>query len=58
MHPDQIDVTVELRFADTDSTRQNLESEAQAARTLFGNTPFPSPEPVALGEPGFGYPLP
>jgi|ERR1022692_2241 aminoglycoside phosphotransferase (APT) family kinase protein len=35
-----------------------LQSEAQAARTLLGRTRFPTPEPVALGEPGAGYPLP
>ena len=33
-------------------------SEAQAARELLGRTRFPTPEPVALGEPGAGYPLP
>ncbi|RKR91942.1 aminoglycoside phosphotransferase (APT) family kinase protein [Micromonospora pisi] len=35
-----------------------LESEAEAARELFGRTRFPTPEPVALGRPGNGYPLP
>jgi aminoglycoside phosphotransferase (APT) family kinase protein len=35
-----------------------LQSEAQAARALLGRTRFPTPEPVALGEPGAGYPLP
>ena len=35
-----------------------LESEARAARELLGRTRFPTPEPVALGEPGAGYPLP
>lgn len=39
-------------------TRQQLESEAQAARTLLGRTRFPTPQPVALGAPGRGYPLP
>ncbi|MBO0806771.1 MAG: aminoglycoside phosphotransferase family protein [Actinobacteria bacterium] len=39
-------------------TRQWLESEARAARELLGRTRFPTPEPVALGEPGAGYPLP
>jgi aminoglycoside phosphotransferase (APT) family kinase protein len=34
------------------------ESEAQAARELLGRTRFLTPEPVALGEPGPGYPLP
>lgn len=39
-------------------TRQQLESEAQAARTLLGRTRFPTPQPVALAAPGRGYPLP
>lgn len=39
-------------------TRQQLELEAQAARTLLGRTRFPTPQPVALAAPGRGYPLP
>jgi aminoglycoside phosphotransferase (APT) family kinase protein len=39
-------------------TRRWLESEAQAARELLGRTRFATPEPVAIGEPGPGYPLP
>ncbi len=38
--------------------RRRLQSEALAARELPGRTRFPTPEPVALGEPGAGYPLP
>jgi aminoglycoside phosphotransferase (APT) family kinase protein len=38
--------------------RRQLESEARAARELAGRTRFRTPEPVALGEPGAGYPLP
>ncbi len=40
------------------STRRWLESEADAARELLGRTRFATPEVVALGEPGAGYPLP
>jgi aminoglycoside phosphotransferase (APT) family kinase protein len=47
-----------LRAGDADSTRRWLESEMQAARTLAARTRFPTPTPVALGEPGAGYPLP
>jgi aminoglycoside phosphotransferase (APT) family kinase protein len=47
-----------LRPADVERTRRWLESEAQAARELKGRTRFPTPEPVALGQPGAGYPLP
>ena len=38
--------------------RGELESEAQAARELLGRTRFPTPEPVAFGAPGPGYPMP
>jgi aminoglycoside phosphotransferase (APT) family kinase protein len=40
------------------SVRQWLESEAAAASELLGRTRFATPEVVALGEPGAGYPLP
>lgn len=41
-----------------ETARRWLESEAEAARELLGRTRFPTPEPVAIGEPGAGYPLP
>ena len=41
-----------------DSARRMLESEAGVARELAGRTRSATPEPVALGEPGVGYPLP
>ncbi|TQS28379.1 aminoglycoside phosphotransferase family protein [Microbispora sp. KK1-11] len=47
-----------LQPGPVDATRRWLESEAEAARELAGSTRFPTPEPVALGEPGVGYPLP
>jgi aminoglycoside phosphotransferase (APT) family kinase protein len=47
-----------LEPGDVTVTRRWLESEAQAARELSGCTRFLTPEPVALGEPGAGYPLP
>lgn len=40
------------------AARQWLESEAEAARELVGATAYATPEPVAIGEPGRGYPLP
>jgi aminoglycoside phosphotransferase (APT) family kinase protein len=40
------------------SVRRRLESEVAAARQLAGRTRFATPEPVAIGEPGAGYPLP
>ena len=47
-----------LQPADVASTRRLLESEAAAGRRLVGRTRFRTPEPVAIGEPGAGYPLP
>ncbi|MFY1633842.1 aminoglycoside phosphotransferase family protein [Solwaraspora sp. WMMB335] len=43
---------------DVDSVRRRLTREADAGRELAGRTRFPTPEPVALGQPGAGYPLP
>jgi aminoglycoside phosphotransferase (APT) family kinase protein len=47
-----------LREGSVEATRRQLTVEADAARELAGHTRFPTPAPVALGEPGFGYPLP
>lgn len=47
-----------LQPGEVAATRRWLQSEAQAARELLGRTRFRTPEPVALGEPGEGYPLP
>ncbi|WP_174864623.1 aminoglycoside phosphotransferase family protein [Streptomyces spinoverrucosus] len=47
-----------LRLADAAETRAVLEQEAQASAELAQVSPFPTPEPVALGEPGAGYPMP
>ncbi|WP_280466338.1 aminoglycoside phosphotransferase family protein [Nocardia brasiliensis] len=47
-----------LRAGDVESVLLSLQAEAVAARELFGRTRFRTPEPVAIGEPGAGYPLP
>jgi aminoglycoside phosphotransferase (APT) family kinase protein len=47
-----------LRPADPGAVRRELEAEARAARELAGRTRFRTPEPVAIGDPGAGYPLP
>lgn len=47
-----------LRPGDAAATRRRLESAAATARELAGRTRFATPEPVAIGEPGAGYPLP
>jgi aminoglycoside phosphotransferase (APT) family kinase protein len=47
-----------LRPGDPAAVRQELESETAAARELAGRTRFRTPEPVAIGDPAAGYPLP
>ena len=47
-----------LQPAGAGETRRALVAEARATRELLGATRFAVPEPVALGEPGHGYPLP
>jgi aminoglycoside phosphotransferase (APT) family kinase protein len=47
-----------LRGEDPDTVGRRLRSETDAARELVGRIRFPVPEPVALGQPGAGYPLP
>jgi aminoglycoside phosphotransferase (APT) family kinase protein len=47
-----------LRAADPGVVHDWLTAEAASAREFAGASPVPSPEPVAIGEPGHGYPLP
>lgn len=47
-----------LRAQDPHRARAWLEAEAAAARELAGVATVPTPRPVAIGEPGAGYPLP
>ena len=47
-----------LRPGDPGAIRRELEAQAQAAAELAGRTRFATPEPVAIGGPGTGYPLP
>jgi aminoglycoside phosphotransferase (APT) family kinase protein len=47
-----------LQPQDVDAARRQLAAEADAARELAGRTRFPTPAPVAIGDPGPGYPLP
>jgi aminoglycoside phosphotransferase (APT) family kinase protein len=55
---DHLAARLPLEPGDPGLARRHLECEARAARELAGRTRFPTPEPVALGEPGAGYPLP
>lgn len=43
---------------DPAATRKELEDEADAAGRLRAISPYPTPEPIAIGEPGEEYPLP
>jgi aminoglycoside phosphotransferase (APT) family kinase protein len=47
-----------LRATDPTSARERLTAEAAAAAEFARVSPVPAPQPVALGEPGHGYPLP
>ncbi|MDX6301373.1 MAG: hypothetical protein QOF53_2587 [Nocardioidaceae bacterium] len=47
-----------LAAQDPDHARASLRAEAGSARELAEVSTVPTPEPVALGEPGEGYPLP
>ncbi|WP_327714698.1 aminoglycoside phosphotransferase family protein [Streptomyces sp. NBC_00490] len=47
-----------LRLTDAAEALAVLEQEAQASAELAQVSRFPVPEPVALGKPGAGYPMP
>lgn len=55
---DELAARFPLQPHDVESARRRLLSEAEAARRLLHSTSFLVPEPVAIGEPGAGYPLP
>jgi aminoglycoside phosphotransferase (APT) family kinase protein len=52
------DLVARLPLVPAGDARGRLEAEAAAAAELLGRTRFATPEPVAIGEPGPGYPLP
>ncbi|MFC9690323.1 aminoglycoside phosphotransferase family protein [Kribbella sp. NPDC056951] len=47
-----------LQPGDPVRVRRELVDEVAAARRLRAISPYPTPAPIALGEPGDGYPLP
>lgn len=47
-----------LRREGAKEVRARLEREARASAALARVSPFPTPEPIALGDPGEGYPMP
>ncbi len=55
---DRLTARFPIQPGDAAATLRSLEAEAEAACELAGRTCFPTPEPVALGKPGLGYPLP
>ncbi len=55
---DNLAARFRLRVADADDVLDQLEREARAATQLAAASRFPTPEPVAIGRPGLGYPLP
>lgn len=55
---DRLAARFPLVAEDAGTVRARLTAEAAAARELAGRTRFATPEPVALGEPGEGYPWP
>lgn len=47
-----------LQPQEPDLALELLEREASASREFLGRTRFSTPEPVAIGAPGHGYPMP
>lgn len=55
---DDLVARLPIQPGDPVEERKDLEAEADAARRLHAISPYPTPEPIELGEPGEGYPLP
>lgn len=55
---EDMSVRVPLQADEPDAVRAQVEAEASAAGELHGRTPFATPEPLAVGEPGDGCPVP
>lgn len=47
-----------IRNDDPDTARDRLQIEMAASAEFVQACPFPAPEPIHLGDPGHGYPLP
>ncbi|MDA8186047.1 MAG: aminoglycoside phosphotransferase family protein [Actinomycetota bacterium] len=55
---DQLSARFPLVVDDPDKVLEHLEIEADAARELSSKTRFPTPDPVAIGQPSADYPGP
>ncbi|MDX3801154.1 aminoglycoside phosphotransferase family protein [Streptomyces sp. AK04-3B] len=55
---DDLSARFPLRLADATEALATLEQETRASAELAQVSRFPVPQPVALGEPGAGYPMP
>lgn len=55
---DDLCARLPMRDEPADQVRSWLRSEAAASAEFAVVSPFPAPRPMALGEPGHGYPLP
>jgi aminoglycoside phosphotransferase (APT) family kinase protein len=55
---DELAARFPLRPGDPQVVAAQFKAEASAARKLFSGVTFPTPQPVALGAPGEGFPLP
>jgi len=55
---DELTARLPLRAGPAAQERTRLQHEAEASRRFATAAPFPAPTPVALGEPGAGYPSP
>ncbi|NLF05228.1 MAG: phosphotransferase [Actinomycetales bacterium] len=51
-------MSIRVPLQSGDGVRAQVEAEVEAARELHGRTRFPTPEPLAVGEPGEGCPVP
>lgn len=47
-----------LEPGDVAAARERLQSEAASAEELIDQTPFATPRPITIGNPGAGYPMP
>jgi aminoglycoside phosphotransferase (APT) family kinase protein len=55
---DDLVARLPIQPGDPVATRKDLEEEADAARRLHAISPYPTPQPIELGDPGEGYPMP